>query len=183
MPTLKPLPIKIKNTWLIFKVYSWLTSIRQWEIMEDWLFMLPNGETIVIPKGFIFDGASIPRPFWFLLPPTGLLLIPGLIHDFAYRYNYLWLVNEKDGQKFYSKYEVNSGQKYWDMLFRQISVNVNGMVYIDQFAWYSLSVFGRTAWKRNRQLNSLALYPGGDDLLRQIKLNPVQKIVKPVIFA
>ncbi len=183
MPTLKPLPIELKNNWLIFKMFSWLRTIRQWEIMADWLFVLPNGETIVIPKGFIFDGASIPRPFWFLLPPTGLLLIPGLIHDFAYRYNYLWLVNEKNGQKYYSKYEYNSGQKYWDMLFRQISVSVNGMVYIDRFAWYSLSIFGWVAWKRNRQLNSLALYPGGDELLRQIKLKTAEKTKKPVTFA
>ncbi len=42
-----------------------------------------------------------------ILSPTGVLFIPGLIHDFAYRYDYLWAVNSK-GEPV--KYKTNPGQ-------------------------------------------------------------------------
>ena len=32
---------------------------------------------------------------WFFLSPTGLLLIPGLFHDYGYRYDQLWHLDTK----------------------------------------------------------------------------------------
>ena len=43
---------------------------------------------VVVPEGFLFDGASIPRLFWTLLglTPHGDMDGPALIHDFIYHY-------------------------------------------------------------------------------------------------
>jgi hypothetical protein len=40
-----------------------------------------------IPKGFVFDGASLPRPFWAILghPMTPQYCTAALIHDFLYQ--------------------------------------------------------------------------------------------------
>ena len=102
MPELKPVPIATKNHG--FTV--WLHSVRTWELTEDWKYRLPTsctggkGVKIVIPKGFVFDGASVPRPLWAILHPSGLLLIPALVHDFAYRCGFLWEITaEKSTDK------------------------------------------------------------------------------------
>ena len=84
---------------------------------ENWEYDLPDGRRVLIPKGFVFDGASIPRLLWFFLSPTGLLLIPGLIHDFGYRYDYIWVVGE-DGR--ICKQDQAMGQDYWDEVFYSV---------------------------------------------------------------
>jgi len=39
---------------------------------------------VTVPKGFVTDFASIPRPFWSLLRPDGEYTYPAIIHDFLY---------------------------------------------------------------------------------------------------
>lgn len=48
-----------------------------------------NGEKYVIPAGFTFDGASVPKFLASFLSPVGVLLIGGLIHDYGYKYKTL----------------------------------------------------------------------------------------------
>lgn len=45
--------------------------------------------TIIVPKGFVFDGASVPRILWTLIgiTPDGLHRAAALVHDFIYRYD------------------------------------------------------------------------------------------------
>ena len=45
-----------------------------------------NGKNFIIPKGFKFDGASVPKFLGQFLSPVGVLLIGGLIHDYGYKY-------------------------------------------------------------------------------------------------
>ena len=35
-----------------------------------------------IPKGFEFDGASVPRILWWLFPPAGRYMVAALLHDY-----------------------------------------------------------------------------------------------------
>ena len=56
---------------------------RMWELMDDFEYDRPNGEIIKVPKGFKFDFASIPRPFWgWIGSPTGEYGPAALVHDF-----------------------------------------------------------------------------------------------------
>ena len=157
MPVLRPWPIETKGCGLSKRLWRWVTTVRQWEVVENWEYSLPNGgPRIIIPKGFLFDGASIPRPLWGVLSPIGLLLIPGLIHDFAYRYDYLW-AKEADGTIY--KYGKGRGQHFWDTIFKDVGKAVNGMAVIDTLGWATLSVAGWWAWRSNRKLNTPELLP------------------------
>ncbi len=156
MPKMRPILIETKNQPIWVRIWRWITSIRKWEIVEDWCYKLPDGPTVVIPKGFVFDGASIPRPLWFLLSPTGLLFIPGLIHDFAYRYDYLWAV---DRWGVVYKYKENAGQWYWDGVFRKVGTSVNGMALIDMIGWLTLLLGGWWSWCSNRRRNADEIKP------------------------
>ena len=39
------------------------------------------GKIIVVPKGFVSDGASVPRALWSLYPPFGRYLEAAIVHD------------------------------------------------------------------------------------------------------
>ena len=83
MPTMRPIIIPTKDRGFFGAIWLWLWTSRKWEIAEDWYFSL-NDTEYKIPAGFIFDGASIPKYFWNWLSPIGVLLMPGLIHDYLY---------------------------------------------------------------------------------------------------
>lgn len=68
----------------IFQDETGNTLIRTLEPIEfsiDW-------QTVTIPKGFISDGASIPRCLWCIIDPpvTAVTMVPSIIHDYLYRY-------------------------------------------------------------------------------------------------
>ncbi|MBB4112769.1 hypothetical protein FHT80_002088 [Rhizobium sp. BK226] len=39
---------------------------------------------VKVPKGFVTDLASVPRPFWSLLPRQGRYTYPAVLHDYLY---------------------------------------------------------------------------------------------------
>ena len=153
MPVLRPIPIPTKKqpSWL-HKVAVSIFDVRQWALVENWHYKLKleDGESveIVIPKGFCFDGASIPRILWALLSPIGTLLIPGLIHDYGYRHNFLWKVG-KNGQ--IEEFMKNSKRADWDNLFKNINKDVNAMPLISLLTSWAVSIGGGCAWNKHRK--------------------------------
>jgi hypothetical protein len=159
MPVLRPIPIPTKNRTFIMRVLVWLFDIRKWRLIQNWHFKLKDDAElveIVLPKDFRFDGASIPRIFWFILSPVGLLLIPGLIHDYGYRFNQLWQKNVNGEIEPYMK---NAGRKAWDDLFKTVGKQVNGFAGIDYIAWIGLRLGGCFAWGKHRRRNETPVPP------------------------
>ena len=120
--------------------------------MEDWCYELKRGNetiTLVIPEGFEFDGASVPRLLWFLLSPIGLLLIPGLIHDYGYKHDQLWSL-EKDGAIEPFPHSPENGKRYWDSLFWEVGKQVNGFWLLNGLAWIAFAYFGGSALAQPR---------------------------------
>ena len=148
MPILRPIPIPTKGVNAFKRAWRWFTTIRKWEVVEDYYFWF-NGCHLFIPRGFIFDGASIPRVFWSILSPTGLLLIPGLFHDYGYRYDYLWEMLP-EGPK---KYMPAAGKAYWDKMFLQIGEEVNEVHFANGVAWLALKLCGWVSWYSKRKSN------------------------------
>lgn len=140
MPTLRPLPINSHGLSWWGRLRAWIAIPRRWEVVADYYFFVEYlGTELKIPTGFIFDGASIPRLLWPLLSPTGILLIPSLFHDYAYRHKELLNGN---GRRVYRQ----RGQKFYDEMFRRISIQVNGIKTPDFVAWLMLRLFGRFAY-------------------------------------
>jgi len=159
MPVLLPIPIPTKNRTFIMKVLVWLFDIRKWQLVQNWHFKLKNDAEIVeivLPKDFRFDGASIPRIFWFLLSPVGLLLIPGLIHDYGYRFDQLW---QKNANNEIEPFMKEAGREAWDDLFKAVGIQVNGFAGIDFVAWIGLRLGGCFAWHKHRQRNEIPVPP------------------------
>ena len=146
MPHLKPIPIKTKGKGFWKGIAMWLLSTRNWELTRDWTYNIDDIE-YVIPKGFQFDGASIPKFLRSFFSPVGVLLVGGLVHDFMYKYTVCKPSNEKDPMLI-----VN--QKMADQIFRDINIEVNGFYFMNYLAYWSLRIGGFVAWNGHRKRNA-----------------------------
>ena len=146
MPILQPIPIKTKGKGFWKGIVLWLLSTRNWILKEDWKYNI-DGTEYVIPAGFQFDGASIPKFLRTFFSPVGVLLIGGLVHDYAYKYKTLLKKNKKDTMG-----EIT--QKKADEIFRDINIIVNGFYSMNRLAYWSLRLGGFVAWNGHRKRNS-----------------------------
>ena len=146
MPHMKPIPMETKSKGLFGGIVLWLLTTRKWEITSDFLFTIDT-TSYVIPKGFVFDGASVPKFFRSWLSPMGVLLVGGLVHDYAYKYETLRLSGKP-------KALTKKNQKWCDQLFRDINIHVNGFKIINNGAYYALRLGGWLAWRKHRKVNA-----------------------------
>jgi hypothetical protein len=141
MPTLQPLPVTKRG------------ERRRWLVKEDWeCEILGEYQRYVVPAGFIFDGASIPRLFWNILSPTGYLFIAGLIHDFIYKYafifTYTWYPDNRENRI----YRQMLSQKEADSLFENLAEKIcMGASFFTKSATLSLRLAGFMAWNEHRE--------------------------------
>ena len=146
MPILQPIQIKTKGKGFWKGIVLWLLSTRNWILKEDWKYNI-DGTEYVIPAGFQFDGASIPKFLRTFFSPVGVLLIGGLVHDYAYKYKTLLKKNKKDTMG-----EIT--QKKADEIFRDINIIVNGFYSMNRLAYWSLRLGGFVAWNGHRKRNN-----------------------------
>ena len=143
MPHLKPIPIKTKGKGFWKAIVMWLLSTRNWELIEDWKYNI-DGKEYIIPKGFQFDGASIPKFLRTFFSPVGVLLIGGLVHDYMYKYTHCKPVSAKGAL-------LVVDQKKADQIFRDINIVVNGFYTMNYLAYWSLRIGGFVAWNGHRK--------------------------------
>lgn len=87
-------------------VYSYIASKTlekdHWVVTKDFEYKVGNvdsNEVVQIPRGFLTDGASVPRAFWSLIPPWGEHGQAAILHDYLCEYSYTikdGLINEID---------------------------------------------------------------------------------------
>ena len=145
-PLMKPLRIATKGKGFFKMILMWLLGGRHWEIAEDFNYEI-NGDKFVIPAGFKFDGASIPKFLHTFLSPVGVLLMGGLVHDYAYKYETLLKTNKAETMGVLT-------QKKADQIFRDINIEINGFYLMNQLAYYSLRLGGFLAWRKHRKVGA-----------------------------
>ena len=146
LPQLQPIPIKTKGKDFWKGIIMWLLGTRNWTIIKDFKYTI-NGTNYVIPKGFSFDGASIPKFLRTFFSPVGVLLIGGLVHDYMYKYSACKSADKK-GQL------LLVDQKKADQIFRDINIEVNGFYFMNYLAYWSLRLGGFVAWNGHRKRNA-----------------------------
>lgn len=68
---------------LITTHYSFSKNKRMFRLLEAHTFEV-GGKPHTVPKGHEFDGATIPRPLWWLFSPTGKAFEAACLHDWFY---------------------------------------------------------------------------------------------------
>lgn len=111
---------------------------RQWRLLEDYAL---GG--FVAPQGFIFDGASVPKVVWNVVSPTGILFLPAIFHDFAYRHGLL--LSDPD------RAEVKVSRRFADELLRDLALELHGDAWRARMrirtAYRSVRMFGGLSWQ------------------------------------
>lgn len=144
-PIVRPIMPNTKHKNWFKKVYRMITRKINYEVMEDYSLYLPFIDvTLFIPKGFKFDGASIPKFLWPILAPIDVLLITAVFHDFAYRYK-TYLTDSG------CLYLMDADRKVYDVMFKNISYYTNGLGVTSYLSYLMLRIFGYFAWKENRK--------------------------------
>ena len=145
LPHLQPIKISTKGKGFWKGIVMWLLSTRNWKITKDWKYRM-NGNEYIIPAGFQFDGASIPKFLRTFFSPVGVLLVGGLVHDYMYKYSALKRTG-KGGL-------LLVDQKKADQIFRDINIEVNGFYFMNYLSYWSLRLGGWVAWNGHRKRNS-----------------------------
>jgi hypothetical protein len=73
----KPVPIVPFDEW----DYYYNIENLEWRAEGE---VAKTHKNVIVPKGFVTDLASIPSPFWALLPPAGPYSYPAIVHDYLY---------------------------------------------------------------------------------------------------
>ena len=150
MPCMRPVSIDTKGRHWLIKLWMLLTAPRKWVLDKPYYIQLDVlGETKIVrlPAGFVCDGASTPRLFWWLLPPTGIMLIPGLVHDYMYAHEQLVVIDDHLLMiKKVSRLEA-------DKIFLKANYHINGCRVTTSISWLMLVCFGWIAWRKHRRAN------------------------------
>lgn len=94
---------------------------------------------IVIPKGFITDGASVPPGFWNIFPPLkNEYFVATLLHDWLYNTEYF-------------------ERKYCDMIFLEGLKSLGVNIAKRNLMYYAVRMFGCNGWNRHT-LGSVMTY-------------------------
>ena len=152
-PALQPLQLVTRN-WHVLDA----CKRRRWKMADSWCVVLcgmqnkqrkvPNGE-IVIPKGTVVDGASVPLPWlvsflsFGMLRPNGILLIPSIVHDYAYKEGRLSSQGKGGGTKI-SRHDA-------DWLFREMIQGINHTWFWAFIAWLAVRLGWWFGVKYNRR--------------------------------
>ena len=114
-----------------------LADGRNWELEADYILNLHDGRHVFIPKGFVFDFASIPRLFWRLFPPaTGKHRLAALVHDWLCASGHDWY----DSADIFLKLMEYSGVKAWKRYSMYYAVKMHG--------WFrDYDIVSVTEWK------------------------------------
>jgi hypothetical protein len=145
LPHLQPIKISTKGKGFWKGIVMWLLSTRNWKITKDWKYRM-NGNEYIIPAGFQFDGASIPKFLRTFFSPVGVLLVGGLVHDYMYKFAALKRTG-KGGL-------LLVDQKKADQIFRDINIEVNGFYFMNYLSYWSLRLGGWVAWNGHRKRNA-----------------------------
>ena len=160
MPIVRNIPIDIRHSGSWFsKFKKWRRNLPEELVMEDFYQILPRSinkvfgfnETVdiccFIPKGFLFNGASIPRVLAFFYLPNDILYLGAFLHDFMYSYAGLIIFTEDmDEMIFHSVNRYGA-----DYIFNMMNEAVNDFTIGTYPAYKMLRLVGCIAWNKCRR--------------------------------
>ena len=93
--------------------------------IEEPIFFKIHDRTVIIPRGYISDGMSVPRILWRLLSPPiyGETLIPSIIHDWMY--DSMYCSRSEADEYYYNGLRAN-GYPKWKAVLTYIGVRLFG---------------------------------------------------------
>lgn len=110
------------------------TDVKGYELYASYVCPITG---ICVPKGFKYDGASIPRVLWSLvgMRPDGLNRAAALVHDWCYVNGGIVTTDTCD--------DLTLTKKDADRLFRDLLIKANAKKLRTKLAYIAVRWFGR----------------------------------------
>lgn len=121
------------------------TGKKKFVTTKDIALRLTNGDTIIIPRGYRFDGASVPRIFWWFIPRLDDRILAVLGHDYLYYSDYLRdKVSDREAKRI-----IDDEFLIW------MDIQVDGFLSkcVNLIAYNSVKYFGWRIFKREKGTN------------------------------
>jgi len=154
MPQIKLVSYLTKSNASLFEKLAIATKRRRFTLVEDWHLKLGNVKykhglngSILVPKKdddgkvIVFDGATIPMPWLIslltigILRPLGVVLIGSIVHDYAYKFGELKIIDDSGNTK-----TIKLARHQADKLFRDIIGTINQLMPIGYIAWLAVRI-------------------------------------------
>ncbi len=131
--------IAVEASSLPAPVVTYIGPGNRWRLEEAYEYQ-DGAHAITVPAGFIFDLASIPRVFWWLISPFELSIAAPLLHDFLYANEGDPPEGSIDPPRIYTRKEA-------DLLFRTI-MEIEGVPsWRRSTAYWAVRSFGWIGWR------------------------------------
>lgn len=123
-------------------------GLKWWGEFYQPMTCVVDGAKIIIPRGFMTDGASVPRIAWALLDATDPdILYPSYLHDFLYSRRGIL------GSVEFTRFEC-------DYVLRQGMLSVGASRYKASAVQLAVNLFGQEAWRNQPTAKSLSAIGG-----------------------
>ena len=121
-------------------ILQWLDG-KLWTLEEDWSYSV-NGSVITVPKGFVFDLASIPRILWIVkgFAPFELSTAAPLIHDYIYNHKGALPGVSLDAYRLFKRSEAD---RYFRLIMKDEGVGAIRRT----LAWLAVRLGGFFSWR------------------------------------
>lgn len=130
--------IQVEPVWPKYKTWLLLTTFEYRLGSDD------GSEFVRVEAGFVTDFASIPRPLWWLWPPSqGPYLAATLVHDCLYKTGYV--VNRETG----ARRTINRGEA--DDVMKEIMEVCETPLATKRGLFRGVRLGGWLAWARHRK--------------------------------
>ena len=99
---------------------------RQWELIDEFSYytnLFDKSTTIIVPKGFITDFASVPRFLWSIFPPWDKYGKAAVLHDYLYSYQ---IFERKICDRIFYEAMTVLGVPWWKRKVMYLAVRVFG---------------------------------------------------------
>lgn len=116
-------------------------ATAEWEVVEDYTYQSNEQKfSITALKGFVFDRASIPRPFWVIISKDDLSNVPPLFHDLLYRNVGILPTNQVTPFRTFQRKDA-------DDLFLELMKKTGVKSWRARLAYHAVRRFAAFAWK------------------------------------
>lgn len=127
---------------------------RRWMIMREFRYYIGHegsADVIVVPVGFVTDFASVPRPFWAIIPRWGKHGNAAVIHDYLYQFLSWMLEQPKYAPLFgHLKCAREDPRKFADDVFLEAMVVLNVRKSTRLVMYWAVRLFGWFAWRSDK---------------------------------
>ena len=87
---------------------------------------------VVVLRGFVTDFASVPQPFWGIIPPYGKYSTAALVHDYLYKNASKLKLTRKQCDLAFREFLIDSTCKKWRRHLMYFGVRIGGWVAFKQ---------------------------------------------------